>query len=275
MIRMKCENPLPHAKILGMVMPCRKCKPCQNAMRRDWVNRMKLECFGSPYPLLVTWTYDPRFYPGDEVGCKHDLRKLYNRIRKAGHDLRYFTAIERGTKRKRVHAHSVIWSNSLLAKRPVDCKHELERLWGNGFIDVQPIMSAGALAYVAKYIQKDKSECGVKNYSYSQKPMLGEKGLRQWEKAVHHYHEQGVQFDNGNAIAPGKINLPIFGKLETCWVTSSQYVAFTKAIGVDYLRDTVDIVPKSSNSKVMDKDGKSEPAQYIVEQEYRKAKAKD
>lgn len=267
----RCKKPLKHHKNIGMLMPCRKCKPCVDQLRLEWTNRMKLECYGrARKPFFMTWTFRPEDYSDSEVGVKRDMALFWKKLRKAGHEIRYFNVIERGSQRNRLHGHSILWSSTLQAVRPKVAYTLLRDVWGHGRIDMQILRSAGGLKYVTKYLVKDLAE-GSRNYQWSQKPMLGAAGLREWERIIHHYHEQGVEFSRDN-LPPNYLDLPFYGEIDRVYIPSSAYMRFCKAIGIDFLQEKYQ-TPETWNPLEV-KDGKSEPAIVLQANQYKLRKAK-
>lgn len=252
-------------------MPCRKCHECLKFTRLEWANRMKMESWSSGRPFFTTWTFAPEVYSNSEKSCKQDIQKFWKKLRKAGHDIRYFTVIERGSQKHRLHGHSILWSKSLKSIPSPKRRHDLlKSVWGNGIIDIQEVRSAAGLNYVTKYMVKDLSEENQRNYSWSQKPMLGKAGRIEWEKMIHHYHEQGIVFDLAN-MPPNVMRFPIMGEITDVWIPKSDYVRFCKSIGINFIPDNYE-TPKDWNPLTVEKSG-SEPYTYKKAEEYRLSKS--
>jgi hypothetical protein len=232
----ECEKPVSNQKYpFDAVVPCGKCQHCLEARRLEWANKALLECVGQPRPWLVTWTFDDEHLPDDEQGAKYEIQKLWMRMRRHGYHVRYFNVIERGTKKGRLHGHSLLWCSQLHEFRdPREVKKVLTSLWKNGFIDLSQVRKPAGIKYVMKYLMKSKGE--TSNYTYSKRPRLGESGLRSWEAKVHHYHEEGVIFTADPDITPMPRTLPthVLGRVETLFIPVRWYIEFGKAIGLDY-----------------------------------------
>lgn len=265
MSRAQCLTPLAHPKIIGMLMPCRKCHQCVKFTRLEWANRMKMECFENVRPFFTTWTFAPDVYTNSEADCKADIQRFWKKLRRAGHDLRYFTVIERGSQKHRLHGHSILWSKSLSALSGKRAFNILKSVWGNGRIDMQQVRSPAGLNYVVKYLVKELSEEKQRNYQWSQKPMLGSAGLKYWEETIHWYHIQ-KQFDIRN-LPPNKITMPIMGGLHDVWIPKSNYLKFCKVLGIDFKQEEYKTPEDWEPLEVSD--GKSEAAIYRQAELYR------
>ena len=269
MSRAQCVSPMPHPKILGMIMPCRKCKSCLKFTRLEWSNRMKMESFNSYRPYFTTWTFRPEDYTNSEKACKEDIQRFWKRLRKAGHDIRYFTVIERGSQKHRLHGHSILWSKSLASMSMRRAHKILESVWTHGIVDMQPLRGPAGLNYVTKYLVKDLSEEKQRNYQWSQKPMLGKAGLQQWESVIHHYHIQ-IPYSINN-LPPNYIDLPILGEISRCYIPKSNYIAFCKALGISFEQEQYS-TPETWDPLEIN-DGTSIPAIIRTADKLRTAKA--
>ena len=224
---------------------------------------MLAECHAGQKPWFVTWTFAPEHYADSEKACKDAIRLLWMRLRKAGHDIRYFTVIERGALRGRLHGHSILWSNSLTLMGQKAGHAELERIWKNGIVDLQPIRRVGALGYVTKYLVKDLSEEGTRNYTWSLK--LGDVGFKEWERQVYHEYEQTLMghyrpFSLENLPSNHLVLPTSFGNIEV-WIPKNRYVNFCKALGVDF-QDGKDLQFGYGDPLGKDADGSSEPKKW-------------
>jgi len=274
MSRKQCLKPIPHPRIIGMDMACRKCPACLKMMRVEWGNRMKLECFGKDYfPFFTTWTFSPQHYKNSEKACKADITRFWKRLRKAGHDIRYFTVIERGEHNNRLHGHTILWSRSLKQMPFHRATKILHDVWKNGIVDVQQVRSAKALSYVTKYIVKSLSQEKQRSYQWSQKPMLGNAGMEYWKKAMYDLYEDGRQWSIDD-LPPNKMYVPILGKLDTVYIPRGQYVAFCKDMGVNFKPD--DLIQHQFNDPLsaFQDNHESKPKIWQTEKSYREQKAK-
>lgn len=268
MSRNRCVNPIPHPKIIGMDMPCRKCSPCVKMTRVEWMNRMKLESLGKKFhPLFVTWTFKPEVYDNSEKTCKAEITKNWKRLRKAGHDIRYFTVIERGEHNNRLHGHSIIWSESL--RNYLNPTAVLEKVWGNGIVDAQIIQGAKGFSYVTKYMVKDLNHEKSRNYSWSMS--LGKPGLEYWRNAIYSAYEDGRQWSIDD-LPPNKITVPILGKIDTCYIPRANYVDFCKLIGINFMPNDPLLYDKYHDPLI--DYGTSKSKIYSQEQLYRASKAR-
>jgi len=209
---------------------CRKCQGCLRQRQFEWKNRMLLECFGKKIrPLFLTWTFSPRFYVDDKLHVLKEVQKLFKRLRKAGHDIRYFNVIERGKKKGRLYAHSVIWSESLSQLAWADKFYTFHDKWGNGAIKLRIVRSPGAFHYVSKYLVKDMLEdvqflTGEiktgRNYQFLIN--LGQPGIDRWkylcDKMEFHVEQLSLNW----------FNMPFLGKLEKVYISSDTWKRYCK-----------------------------------------------
>lgn len=233
---LKCSSPLPVPKhkqnLMGKHIRCGRCHPCQTHRRMEWANRMKLETFQKPLPLFITWTFKPENYQDSVKFAKTEIQKLKKRIRKDKHDLRYFTVIERGSLRKRVHAHSIIWSKSLQSLTEPEINKYLHFKWNNGIIDIQQAQTSGSMGYVTKYIMKDidydSGEKHVRNYQFSRN--LGIEGVKFWEQTIFHYHKQ-IPYTEQN-LPKNYVIIPLGGEAQKVFIPLNYQLALLKKLGI-------------------------------------------
>lgn len=223
---------------------CRKCPGCLRQRQYEWKNRMMLECWGLNFrPLFVTWTFDKSSYFDNKLYVLKETQKLYKKLRRLGHDIRYFTSIERGKKRGRLHAHSIIWSKSLAEMTWTDTFWTLLNTWQNGGIKLRVVNSAGAFHYTAKYIIKDLVKetdyltgelKNGRNYTFSNRPGLGTNGINRWRELIETmFHVEHV--------TPNWFNMPMFGKLEKAYIPSDVYKRHVKALNRDHTVSDLDL----------------------------------
>lgn len=254
-------------------MPCRKCRPCLKMRRIEWSNRMKLEQFGKPYvPLFTTWTFRPEDYANSEKAARMDLQLFWKRLRKRGHDIRYFTVVERGEHNNRIHGHSILWSQTLAELPQIAYKRLLHDVWGKGIVDAQKLRSSSGFGYLTKYMVKDLSKEGQRNYQWSMK--LGEPGIEYWKKSLYHAYEEGVKFSLDN-LPPNKMLVPLMGKLEDVYIPKDTYVAFCKLLGVDFTEGKITHEEVTSqyyqkNDNILITDGTSKPYIQQEQEEYKR-----
>lgn len=231
---LSCENRIP-IELPGykdLTVRCRKCKGCLLQRQFEWKNRMLLENWGrTDTPLFMTWTFKPSYYYDNRHYVFTESQKLYRRIRKLGHDLRYFSTIERGKKRGRLHIHSILWSESLRKLSWTDQFFTLLNTWGKGAIKMRVVRSPGAFHYVAKYLVKDLLKnvdyttgefSSRRPYTYSNRPVIGYKGIQRWkelsDKMFHVEH-----------LPPNWFNMPFMGKLEKAYIPSDDWKRYVKS----------------------------------------------
>lgn len=249
-------------------MPCRKCPACVRTLRIEWSNRMKLECLDKPYsPFFTTWTFAPENYSNSEKACKEDIQRFWKRLRRRGHDLRYFSVIERGEQNNRLHGHTVLWSESLSQLRQPEALRILHDVWGKGIVDLQKMRSKKGFGYVTKYMVKDLSMEGQRNYQWSKRDMLGHSGMEYWRKSLHDLYEDGVVFSKYN-LPPNKMLIPVMGELDMVYIPKDAYVKFAKLLGVDFTPDNPLQYDKEYDPLLVS-DGTSKPKIYRDEQLYR------
>lgn len=143
-------------------VPCGRCAPCKKRRVAEWTFRLLHEERVSLSAYFVTLTYDNSTIPISYNGMmtlnpRHftlfikQLRNLQNRDKDTPSDtppIKYYAAGEYGETRYRPHLHVILFN-----------LYKLEHLgmaWRYGKIDIQKEPKAGAFAYTAKYIDKDK-----------------------------------------------------------------------------------------------------------------------
>lgn len=245
---LQCESRIPIPNLDGITGRCRKCKPCLRHRQYEWKNRMLLECWGRNYrPLFLTWTFKPSEYIDSRRYVIHETQKLYKRLRRWGHDLRYFTSIERGSKRGRLHAHSIIWSSSLSKLPWHDNFWTLYNAWNKGGIKLRYVQSPGAFHYTSKYIIKDLipdtdiltgEYTKHRNYTFSNNPRMGYPGINRWRQLVEKFHVEHP---------PNWFNMPFLGKLEKAYVPSDVWLSWVKENG---LTQSIERYYAESNARV-------------------------
>lgn len=193
---------------------------------------MLLETFGrNTRPLFLTWTFRPSSYQDDSLYVLKSTQDLYKRLRRMGHDIRYFQSIERGTKNGRLHAHSVIYSDSLRKMSWTDTFWTLLNTWGHGAIKVRVVRSPGAFHYVSKYLVKDlihesdpltgEWQKSCRNYQFSNRPGFGSNGIERWKEITEKmFHVE--------QMPPNWFNMPFLGQLEKAYIPTDPYKKFVK-----------------------------------------------
>lgn len=144
---------------------------------------MLFECVSNPaWPYFLTLTYaNWGSNPPDVEGAMSNWKNFVKAWRRRLGPVRYFHSIELGSKTGRLHHHAIVWSQDFQdlpawspKTRTDEKKCFLERAWLHGFTQHGKVRGPAGLGYAAKYVTK-----GQFRISFSQKPMLGRKGLDQ------------------------------------------------------------------------------------------------
>ena len=127
-------------------LPCGKCLACKLAKAREWAVRCVLEASLYDDNSFLTLTYDDAHLPADNKLDRPELQRFLKRVRKAGHDIRYFGCGEYGSQYKRPHYHLIMFGWYPTEK-------ELQKLWPYGFVYVDDC-NFRTCDYVARYTTK-------------------------------------------------------------------------------------------------------------------------
>lgn len=249
---LKCTNPV-KLKDSDIPFRCGICKNCQNRRRLEWANRLLLEQSQNPIrPYFVTCTYAPEYLPDNYSECLKFTQKWLKRVRKRIGKIRYFLVTERGTKKGRLHQHLILWTIDA-RMNSIELWSILRKEWYYQRIEVQPIRSIGGFYYTAKYITKNLSPDGERGdwnrrlgmyekkgrlFTWSQKPMLGTKGLDRYKLLIDKFHEKYPK-----SLPPNYFNTPIFGKMERVYIPSDAYKRIVKEKGLT-------LIPESDTSHI-------------------------
>src|SRR5690554_1488542 len=114
-----CSNIIKHGDV---EFACRTCNECISARKNDWVARAMAEKAVSGETIAIELTYrnslDGTLPDAAKAFKYRDVQLFLKRLRKAYTDeyrqageIRYIVVGERGSKRKRVHWHMVIFSD--------------------------------------------------------------------------------------------------------------------------------------------------------------------
>lgn len=136
--------------------PCGKCPPCLARRTSAWSFRLVQHDKIASSSYFITLTYSNENVTMSKRGfmtlVKRDWQLFVKRLRKAqlltndNRKIRYYAVGEYGTSTWRPHFHAIIY----------DVNAELiERAWGLGIIDIQPVNGA-TVGYTCKYINKGK-----------------------------------------------------------------------------------------------------------------------
>lgn len=149
-------------------LPCGRCLLCMQRRVSDWVVRMVHEAKAHEQSCCITLSYDDEHLPANAELCPADVSKFIRRLRaylkrEFGIKVRYFYAGEYGTVNGRPHYHFVLFGFSFLHDRTRVTHYlnpsvkytspTLEKLWGNGMVDIGDVTESTA-RYVMKYVLK-------------------------------------------------------------------------------------------------------------------------
>lgn len=190
---------------MKQTVPCRNCWRCQQRRTNDYVGRCLAEAAYSDWTVTLTLTYAPitdvnsEDYLADKVLTPGHFQAFVRKLRRRGHNIRYFVAGEYGEQRGRAHFHAILFG---IGPKPVwDIKPEdmrgypgeANRLWDaerkhgpqhwpqqvnfhmhewpHGHVYADWSADVRAIRYAAKYL--NKREPGRSWFSVSKKPALG------------------------------------------------------------------------------------------------------
>lgn len=162
-------------------LPCGKCIGCRIKRANEWGTRCMNELRDyRGRASFITLTYTPENLPPGGTLRLTDLQKFLKRVRKAGHQIRYFAAGEYGERTQRPHYHLVVFGYMphdrvhIPGNRtiPLYRSRELTELWGLGDAKLSPVTRENA-TYVAKYTLSKYDETGNKrDFAGRQAPFL-------------------------------------------------------------------------------------------------------
>lgn len=140
-------------------IPCGRCVLCVKHQRDEWYRRCALERFSHKDACAITLTYSDEQLPSDGSWSPGDVRAFLKRLRRhldylGRPRIRFFIMPEYSPAPVyRPHYHGVLFSywpedakRCSTSGRDLYGSAELERLWGHGFVSVQPF-SAGTVRY--------------------------------------------------------------------------------------------------------------------------------
>lgn len=161
-------------------VPCGHCSGCRADQALEWKNRLVMESKYHDSMYFITLTYDELHlrrvsYTNELTGeikndrgtlSKRDVQLFIKRLRKQrpNDQIRYYLVGEYGPQTDRPHYHAIIFGLHLGDWRLVESGHsetgntyytcgELERIWGNGFVSIEPA-NEFTCSYVAQYVTK-------------------------------------------------------------------------------------------------------------------------
>lgn len=149
---MMCTKPWFHVE--HGTLPCGQCLNCRVNRRRMWTARILLESAFHVRKSFITLTYDDKHVPrspesGLQILRKQDLQLFWKRLRKQGHQLRYYACGEYGRKTWRPHYHAIVFGMG------EDQVGDMEKAWYEddepiGFVSASEVNQERA-AYCAGY----------------------------------------------------------------------------------------------------------------------------
>ena len=183
-----CLNPI--RLETGQTVGCRECWQCRAVYTQDWVGRCIAESRNAAVTRVVTLTYEDNAENDvrSQVLTYSDVQKWLKRLRKEGYPLRYLCAGEYGTMKGRAHWHIVLFFKEKAPPHSI-MKREKIAYWDHGYSYWEK-PSPDSLAYVCKYIQKDKRNPEKDgHFAMSKKPPLGDAHFR---RLAHRYVRNGL-----------------------------------------------------------------------------------
>lgn len=172
---------------------CRKCQPCRTQWRQHWIGRLMAEHASSRATWFVTLTYGGGYDREDAYLLNRDhITEFRKRLRNDGHEFRLVTVGEFGGELGRAHWHGIIFWKTEPPKVPMNERFEwtaIDRrsqkpkpIWDHGWSQCElPKSSQAAMAYILKYLDKDK-QGGRGDFSFPQRPAIGEEYLIDWAR---------------------------------------------------------------------------------------------
>lgn len=143
-----------------MQVPCGTCILCRVEQTRQNAVLILHEAKMHEEACMATFTYSDEHLPKNGSLDYRDLQNLWKRLRKAGHQFRYFAAGEYGEQTNRPHYHACIFGKAwredqiIVKSDPLEwISPELDRAWGLGATRISPLNFQTA-AYAASYVQK-------------------------------------------------------------------------------------------------------------------------
>ena len=145
-------------------LPCGQCIGCRLERSREWALRCVHEASMHEHNCFITLTYNAENIPPDGGLRKKHYQDFMKRFRKsiAPTKVKYYYCGEYGDKNNRPHYHALIFGYNFpdwvyigetQSGFPLYTSPTLERLWGNGFVQIGEVSFESA-AYVARYIMK-------------------------------------------------------------------------------------------------------------------------
>jgi len=162
----------------GQLIGCRECWQCREHKINDWVGRNIAENKTASSSNFVTLTYGHDMTYGSvdheraAILTYSDVQKFFKRLRKAGHNCRYFCVGEYGSLKGRAHWHILIYWLGKAPQFNLDTR-ESSKFWDHGFVRWEQLNSS-SIRYACKYLQKDMGKLARQAHlAMSKKPPLG------------------------------------------------------------------------------------------------------
>lgn len=154
----KKEHGIPGSQI---EVPCGQCIGCRLEHSRVWAIRNVHESKMHEHNQYITLTYNNENLPSDNSLHKSDLQKFWKRLRKRGHNVRYYACGEYGDDTERPHYHAIVFGLELPDKELYSTSNgnrlytsqTLERVWSHGHVIIGNV-TFESCAYVSRYILK-------------------------------------------------------------------------------------------------------------------------
>lgn len=167
---MYCTNP----NFIGGVgfIPCRKCKACEIAKKKEWADRLIIESTYWPFSYFVSLTYDPEHMPPDLSLRPKDMVDWKKRLGYyVGRVPQLYYCGEYGDKGDLPHYHAIIFCDS-------DQFHNILKSWDFGRISVEyctPERCSYTAGYTTEKLDKPERTDGrhPEFHGASRKPPLG------------------------------------------------------------------------------------------------------
>jgi len=153
---------------------CGMCAGCRLEKSRMWAMRCMHEAKLHQHNQFLTITYNDENIPSHGTLFKPDLQRFWKRLRRRGHDVRYYACGEYGDTTDRPHYHAIAFNLRLDDKAYLKTDNGnkiytsawLDRVWSHGHVYIGTV-SFESCAYVARYVMK--KVIGLEKQSYGKK----------------------------------------------------------------------------------------------------------
>lgn len=164
---MKCARPFRAGLIEG---GCGQCLPCRINRQRLWTIRCLLEAGQHQHSSYVTLTYDDKHLPLSGSVSLRDIQLFFKRLRRRGHEFRYYACAEYGERSWRPHYHAILFG--------LRDGCGVREAWRDGFVHISGV-GPESIAYVAGYCLKGAyNERGMKWHGKNLVPEFNLMSLR-------------------------------------------------------------------------------------------------